>query len=166
MSENAASVSAKVDFYLLDSNQRHHLLRFACRLTDKVFSLGKRIWLRAENEDEAALLDDLLWTFSDVSFIPHCRLCTAASAASAVVDSAADGNAVLISAAADARAPKAAEVLINLAPVMPDAATDWTRIAEIVGADEAQRANARRRFKLYRDQGMDLHSHFIQNLNS
>ena len=150
-------VSTKVDFYLLDSLDRISLLRFACRLTDKAFALGKRIGLRTGNAAEATALDDLLWTFNDTSFIPHRCLNS-----EAVDYSTADPREVLIS---QNPSPTAAEVLINLAPTLPEEPAEWVRIAEIVGADAQQRANAREHFKHYRTHGMDLKTHFINQAN-
>ena len=150
-------ISTKVDFYLLDSFDRTSLLHFACRLTNKAYVLGKRIGLRAGSAAEATVLDDLLWTFNDASFIPHRCLDS-----EAVNDSTADPREILIS---QNLSPTAAEVLINLASTLPEEPTGFLRIAEIVGADAQQRANAREHFKHYRHYGMALDTHFINNAN-
>ncbi len=60
----------QVDFYILksDAGNRHG---FACRLADKVYEQGRRIYIHAGSQAEAELLDRLLWTFRENSFIPH-----------------------------------------------------------------------------------------------
>ena len=68
----------KVDFYLVDEPGEPALLRFACRLTQKIFSLGHQIHIHAESGRQARQLDELLWSFSDLSFLPH-RLVTTTS---------------------------------------------------------------------------------------
>ncbi len=44
---------------------------FACRLIDKVYRLGHKIYIHTAGEDQAKLLDDKLWTFREDSFLPH-----------------------------------------------------------------------------------------------
>ena len=60
----------KVDFYLLGAGHNSHAL-FACRLAEKVWRLGHRVYLLAADPPAANELDDLLWTFSQGSFVPH-----------------------------------------------------------------------------------------------
>jgi DNA polymerase IIIc chi subunit len=51
----------KVDFYLLgsDGDSRE---RIACRLAEKAWRLGNRVYLLAPDKAAAHALDDLLWT--------------------------------------------------------------------------------------------------------
>ena len=60
----------KVDFYLLgegaDSRER-----IACRLAEKAWRLGNRVYVLAPDQAAAQALDELLWTFSQGSFVPH-----------------------------------------------------------------------------------------------
>ncbi|MFZ4077576.1 MAG: DNA polymerase III subunit chi [Legionellaceae bacterium] len=66
----------RADFYLLNDENVDKSLHFACRLLEKAYLSGHRIFVRCEDEEQAMLLDDRLWTFSATSFIPHHRVMT------------------------------------------------------------------------------------------
>lgn len=134
----------RADFYILgDGGSR---TRFACTLAHKAWQQGHRPFLLAPDRDEAAGLDDLLWTFQDISFLPH-TLADDAGAGDVPVTIGWPGHAA------------AGDVLINLTDDVPDNAAGFERIAEIVGGDETQRNRARQRYKTYRERGYDMHNH-------
>jgi DNA polymerase-3 subunit chi len=137
----------KVDFYLLGGGGADDPARIACRLTEKAYRLGHRVYLLAPDPATATELDELLWTFSQGSFVPH----TLADAAGA------DDQPVLIGHAE----PPAAfhDVLVSLANEVPAWFTRFTRVAELVGADDASKAQARERFRFYRERGYPLDTH-------
>jgi DNA polymerase-3 subunit chi len=58
-----------VDFYHLESSPIDRVLPSIC---DKILATGKRLLIVAE-ASELATLDDLLWTYSNDSFLPHAR---------------------------------------------------------------------------------------------
>ncbi|HMW49980.1 MAG TPA: DNA polymerase III subunit chi [Cellvibrionaceae bacterium] len=61
-------MSGRADFYVLPAGEeRHH---FACRLIEKAYKLGNKVWLRLD-EQQLAALDDALWTFKPEAFVPH-----------------------------------------------------------------------------------------------
>jgi len=134
----------RADFYILGSGASR--ARFACTLAHKAWQQGHRPFLLAPDREEAAGLDDLLWTFQDISFLPH-TLADDAGAGDVPVTIGWPGTGV------------AGNVLINLTGDVPDDAADFERVAEIVGADEAQRNQARRLYKHYREQGFEMHNH-------
>jgi DNA polymerase III subunit chi len=137
----------KVDFYLLgaggDSRER-----IACRLAEKAWRLGNRVYLLAPDKPATLELDELLWTFSQGSFVPH-AVCTN--------DSDAEVHPVLIGHAE----PPAAlhDVLISLAPEVPTWFSRFARVAELVGAAEEDKARGRERFRFYRERGYPLEAH-------
>src|SRR6188768_465855 len=61
----------RVDFYVLSDDAPDDKLRVACRLIEKAFDSGARVYAHAASLSEAQRLDELLWTFSDRTFIPH-----------------------------------------------------------------------------------------------
>lgn len=58
-----------VDFYHLHTSANRNL--FLCRLIEKIFSRQHQLYVRCQDLAEAHRLDDQLWTFNDISFIPH-----------------------------------------------------------------------------------------------
>jgi DNA polymerase-3 subunit chi len=51
------------------------------------------------------------------------------------------------------------DVLLNLRPEWPAFFSRFQRLVEIVGLDEADRAQARERFRFYRDRGYEIRTH-------
>lgn len=95
------------------------------------------------------MLDDLLWTFRDGSFIPH----TLASASND------DPVVVGFDTSADACPGTHNDVLINLALEVPSFFSRFDRVAEIVDQDEESRSSARTRYRYYQDRGYQLSTH-------
>lgn len=138
----------KVDFYILQSGSREHL---ACKLIEKAFTLGHRIYVHAGSEDQANKIDHLLWTFRAGSFIPHQRY---------QQDSNDDSPVQL----GTHEAPDVhSDVLINLAPEVPLFFSRFQRVAELVGPDDQEKALGREHFQFYRDRGYSLDTHEISN---
>ena len=138
----------KVDFYLLgtDSDNRE---MFACRLTEKAWRLGHRVYLLAPDQSSANQLDELLWTFSQGSFVPHavCRSGESADPATPVCVGWDPGVAIR------------PDLVLNLAGCTPDSLQRFARIAEIIDADAERKRLGRDRFKTYRDAKITLETH-------
>src|SRR5690554_2374947 len=64
----------RVDFYILAGSGRQAAEQFACRLCEKAYNQGNRIFIRAEDGAQTEALDELLWTFRSGSFLPHARV--------------------------------------------------------------------------------------------
>lgn len=140
----------RVDFYLLNEpgqSSRDHAL---CRLVHKAYTLGHRIYVLTGSDDEAQRLDHLLWTFSAGSFVPH-ELGTGEARRTQVP--------VLIGT--QNPPDDFGDVLITVAPEVPDCFSRFGRVAEIVGGDEPDKQRARDRFRFYRDRGYTLQTHTL-----
>lgn len=138
----------QVDFYVLASGGEDAALEYACRLAEKAWRMGHRIYLYAPDEQRAARLDELLWSFRPDSFLPHAR-----------ADRAADDETVVIGGGDDPGRHN--DVLINLAPEIPDFFSRFHRVAEIVCQDPAWLASSRHRYKFYSDRGYPLVKHDV-----
>jgi len=142
----------QVDFYLTQSNQLKHALITACRLTQKALNQGHDVFIHADDAHQAEQIDKLLWTFNQRSFIPH-----------AVIEGDNDKpcyEKVVIAYDHDHEVKH--DVLINLAPRIPEFFSRFKRVAEIVSSDEEQRQQAREKFKFYRDRGYELNTHELK----
>ena len=138
----------KVDFYLLSTAGAESRERTACRLAEKAWRLGHRVYLLVPDQTTALEMDELLWTFSQGSFVPHAVLTDNADA---------DTHPVLIGHAE----PPAAlnDVLVSLAREVPPWFSRFARVAELVGAADDDKARARERFRFYRERGYPLDTH-------
>ena len=59
----------RIDFYQIESDEDP--LFFTCRLIEKVYRRGHRIYVHTGDEAGARAMDDLLWSFRPDRFIPH-----------------------------------------------------------------------------------------------
>lgn len=139
----------RVDFYLLDHATEGGRDAAVCKLTHKVFRLGHRIYILTDDHESAQRLDRLLWTFSAGSFIPH-----GLSARPADADFP-----VLIGH--DVPPPAFEDVLISLAPQVPECFSRFQRVAEVVHGSDDEKTLARERFRFYRDRGYALQTHHL-----
>lgn len=135
---------AQVDFYILGAASPDAATQFACRLIAKAERLEHRVHVRMDNDAALEQLDQLLWTFRDDSFIAHDRWPADEVLARVTLGVAADGL------------PQGTEVCVNLAAsVVPEC----PRIAEIIAANDADKAAGRERFSHYRERGCELQTH-------
>ena len=137
----------RIDFYLLDDPASNSVALYACRLTEKAFLLGHRIYIQTESAEQAQALDDLLWTFKQDAFLPHARH-------PVVADQQAP---IMLGYAADPG--DGFQVLLNLSTSLPAFYPRFERVAELVGPDAAVRQQARQRFSAYRDNGCEINTH-------
>ena len=59
----------RVDFYVLPVSEPHGRLSFACRLAEKAWLGGHKVYLHGEDDAAARSLDELLWSFQRVAEI-------------------------------------------------------------------------------------------------
>jgi DNA polymerase-3 subunit chi len=145
----------QVDFYILEDEDGNARLRVACRVADKAVQLDQRVFICAGSELEARQLDDLLWTFSDGSFLPH-RIVGAGGAGGVE----ARDEPVLIGLEAGPVGERW-DLLINLSPEVPQGYERYARVAEIVDADPERRRQGRERYRYYRDLGLAPVTHEV-----
>jgi DNA polymerase-3 subunit chi len=142
----------QVDFYICDGDSDDARLKLACKIVDKATQLDHHVFVHVASEDEARQLDELLWTFSQASFIPH-RIVREALEAP-------PPEPVLIGVN-QSPAPGRWEVLVNLAPEVPEFFSRYERVAEVVDANAERRAQSRERYRFYRDRGYKLNTHQV-----
>lgn len=138
----------QVDFYVLAESapSAGHL---ACRLCLKAWEEGHRVTVLTSSDEEARLLDELMWEFPAGRFIPHERGPAVAEAAIAICT----GSEPL---------PAGRDVIVNLsAEAIPDPGR-FRRLLEIVPADNSLREASRTKFREYRRLGLQPQHHQIQ----
>jgi DNA polymerase III subunit chi len=139
----------RVDFYILRDTGASACALFACRLTEKAVKQGHQVYINAESAAQLLQLDDLLWTFRAGSFLPH------------AVDIGEDNGASPVLLAHDREPGNSHDVLVNLSNEVPPFFSRFNRVAELVGGNDAQRSEARNRYRYYKDRGYTLHTHQI-----
>ncbi len=139
----------KVDFYLLGESGGGTRERLACRLIEKAWRLGHRVYLLAPDKPATTELDDLLWTFSQGSFVPH------------AIWNGADLDSHPVWIGHDEPPAGLNDVLVNLASEVPVWFDRFARVAEPVGGDETGKTQARERYRFYRERGIPLDTHTL-----
>ena len=139
----------RVDFYIIDEGEDYERWRFACRLTEKAWARGHRVYLHAGSPSEARAIDDWLWTFRQESFVPH----------DLATDPGAEASPVRIGSGSPP--PGDLEVVINLAPDAITFGGRCRRLAEVIGPGDDERQAGRERYRQYRRLGLTVHSHSV-----
>jgi DNA polymerase III subunit chi len=138
----------QVDFYVLDSPSADRHDRMICRIVEKAFQQGHSVYIHCENADLVRAIDDMLWRFKDVSFVPH------------AVETD-DKNTAPVALGTAARTTGDPDVLVNLCNKVPESASSYARIIETAGYDEASRSAARKRYRHYKEQSIPLNTHKV-----
>jgi DNA polymerase III subunit chi len=142
-------MTERIDFYILPSTDPERRWRFACRLTEKAYRDNARVIIWSATDGEARTCDELLWTFDDRAFVPH-RI----SRDEQLSDRSTPVHLTLALDKVDS-----ADLLVNLADRLPEGLPRFTRVAEIIDADEGRRRLGRERFRVYRERKLALETH-------
>jgi DNA polymerase-3 subunit chi len=145
-------MTPRVDFYVLKSSSARERWRFGCRLTEKAYLRDLRVLVVSDTKAETETLDEMLWTFNDRSFIPH------AISRDGAYDA---GTPVHLTDASSMAAfgSGQADLLVNLSDTLPGGLERFSRIAEVIDADDERRRLGRERFKVYRELKVPLETH-------
>lgn len=124
------------------------LVPYACRLLRKVHGRGLRAQV-VGNSTTLAQLDQALWTFSPLDFLPHCDANASPGMRSA--------STVLLTEQASPQWDR--QILINLGEAIPEGFEGFARIIDVVTVDDLHRAQGRERWRQYSRMGHDLVRH-------
>ena len=139
----------RVDFYVLPTSDPQNRRVLACKLTEKAWRQGMKVHIHTGSEAETEIMDKLLWTFRQGSFIPHEK--------AALPKGEREDFDVLIG---DGEPPEESRgLIINLSLDKPPRFEEFQRVAELVDEDETVRAEGRRRYAAYKQQGHELETH-------
>ena len=133
----------QIDFYTHVEDK----LRTACRLAGKAFVHGLKVTVYCADREAAQRFDRALWMTPAIGFVPHCG----------PDDPLAGETPVIVDCHGEQLLND--EVLLNLRSEWPPFFSRYRRLIEIVGLDEQDRAEARERFRFYRDRGYEIRSH-------
>lgn len=122
-------------------------LRAACVITGKAVAQGHRVLVFAPDAGTARSYDQLLWSLQAESFIPHVPADSPLAARTPVL---------ITTRLAE---PPHDDLLLNLAEDLPAGFDHFRQLVEIVADDEAGRAAARARWRLYKERGFNVTPH-------
>jgi DNA polymerase-3 subunit chi len=139
---------ATVDFYLLTENSLETAYGFICRLLDKIYQQKHHAYVYANSQIEAKILDDLLWTFRDDAFIPHC-----------LYGEVTDPMPSIQIGFANMEPQPVPTILLNLTPEIPPFAFKFQRIVELVVNESSAKTLGRQKYRQYRENNCELNTH-------
>ncbi|MBN2689284.1 MAG: DNA polymerase III subunit chi [Gammaproteobacteria bacterium] len=139
----------KIDFYLLPYEAQEEYNKYICYLIEKIYHKELKVLVNCIDQDHLAALDKRLWTFRDISFIPHVRI---------GVDIESNEKIQLGCLKNDLQG---FDVLINCTQTMPSRPEYYARILEIIPNDEKAKAKGRKLYKDYQVLGGELSVHKI-----
>lgn len=132
----------EISFYVGKQDTLRGRLLLACRVAQKAYDRGYHIHIHTDSAVTSSQLDDLLWSFSPTSFIPH-----------AVIENA-DQERVLISH--DYEPHENCDYLINLSNGQPNFFSRFKKMGEILDQTPDILTDGRKRYAYYRDRGYNL----------
>ena len=158
-------MTERVDFYVLKGAAAKQRRAFACRLTEKAYLRDLSIVIANDTLDDARSLDELLWTFSERSFVPHevCQDEHSMDPATRVHLLALRSSSSGSSSGSTSWPMPGADLLVNLTDRLPEGWERFARIAEIIDGDEERRRLGRERFKTYRELKVVLETHQLDD---
>ncbi len=137
----------RINFYLLPTDSPQHRLQWVCRLVHKAYRQGRRVYIYTDSNEQAHQLDDLLWTFSQGSFIPHALSHEAGEILPPV----------LLGCSDDIAGEK--DVLITLATDVPPFWSQFAMVAELIDQQNEIKSSGRIRYRFYCEQGCKPETH-------
>lgn len=138
----------QVQFYLLSQTDDGELTAaeaLACDLAAQLWRQGKRVILSCETEQQALKLDEALWVRDADNFVPH-NLSGEVTTYATPIEIAWKGK----------RNAQRRDVLITLQTELPEFINSFNHIIDFVPVEDTAKAQARERYKQYRQLGWQL----------
>lgn len=137
----------QVQFYVLTQD---NIYEHTCDLAAKAWRLGKRVLIACETEQQAFEIDERLWAREPDSFVPH-NLSGEVTQYATPIEISWKGK----------RNAQRRDLLISLQQAIPEYVASFTQVIEFVPIQETEKAQARERYKQYRQMGWQLSTETI-----
>lgn len=137
----------QVQFYVLTQD---NIYEHTCDLAAKAWRLGKRVLIACETEQQAFEIDERLWAREPDSFVPH-NLSGEVTQYATPIEISWKGK----------RNAQRRDLLISLQQDIPEYVASFTQVIEFVPIHEADKTQARERYKQYRQMGWQLSTETI-----
>ncbi|MCP0914101.1 MULTISPECIES: DNA polymerase III subunit chi [Legionella] len=144
----------RIDFYLLAHEYQQNEWLTACRLLEKAYTRGHQVFVFCNKKEDAELIDELLWTYKEDSFIPH----------NLQGEGPEPPPPIQIGYSTEPRG--FSDILLNMSSIIPPFFTRFRRIMEIVTPNDAAKEISREHYREYRKHGCELHTHTIETMRA
>lgn len=136
-------MTTKISFYILKESSPKSRALYACRIIEKAYINKHKIYVHTTNLEEARDFDTQLWTFGDISFVPH-----------EISAPDIDPNTPVIIGYSDTIANEQNDVLVNLTSGIPTFYGQFNRVIEVIPDDAELKKSARERYSTYQKYGL------------
>jgi DNA polymerase-3 subunit chi len=133
-------------------------LPYICRLLRKANGQGRIVGVWADSET-CQLLNQLLWNLNPSDFVPHCLANESANLLQ-------HSSVILFSQWADLSKLQKLDVYLNLNEAPPPSFDSISRLIEVVGPEERDKASARQRWKHYSQLGFQINRFDLATANA
>ena len=116
-------------------------------MAKRAYDDGRKLIVYTPSPKLADEFDRLLWTFSQLSFVPHVKASHPLAAETPI-----------IIASDDSGLPHH-EALLNIGDDPPPFFSRFDALREVVSSESEDRARARARLKFYKSRGFDIQTH-------
>ena len=132
-------MSSRIHFYNIQDTSSS--IKSICKIINKYYKEGYKIVVMSDNDDVIHSLDKDLWTFEQLSFVPHCMISNPDPECNVVlVSNEHIGNKEYL---------KDFDVIMNLSDDLCDIQYDNKIYLEIVTSNAKQKEKAREKYKYY-----------------
>jgi len=143
-------MSLKAAFYILTEPTLKARDLYACRIIEKAFSNSQTVYVHTATVAEAQSFDIQLWTFRDISFVPH------------EIYNQNLNSAALILIGYDVVPTGKKDILINLTSKTPSFYQQFDHIIEIIPNDVDLKTAARKQYQVYQSSGYQMETFNIK----
>lgn len=136
----------KVTFYILKTNEKKSHDLYACRLIEKIYQNKHKIYINVPSSAEAENINTQLWTFRDISFIPH-----------EIYNMQNQAMQILIGY--DNPPAEHNDILLNMTTTIPAFYINFVHVIEIITDEPNLKKLGRERYKIYQQQNFEIVTH-------
>ena len=134
---------SEITFYVYDTTDAKIRLKHLCVLVEEAYKQQQTVMIYVDTEEQQSYLDDLLWTWSQNSFMPHAPVTTARA------DDIPRYPVVIGSTLPE---DDYYTTLFNLSATVPEDYQRFQKVVEVVDGEEKNRVHLRGHYRIYRDQ--------------
>lgn len=135
----------QVDFYILNNQRQQDFWLFCCRLLQKVYLQKQSVYVHCADHNSAQQLNTQLWTFNDISFVPHS------------LNEFPTDLTPMVRIGYTQTTPTVTEILLNLSNAVPAFFQQFSRILEVITPETT--TAGRERYRQYQQHHCELQTH-------
>lgn len=142
---------ASCNFYILPDAASERRFLFCCSLIEKIAEQNPLIYVHCQHQEEAEQFSDLLWSYSETSFLPHCI----------VGEYPLDESPIQIGWNPPPGNYHGILLFLAASPDLPDFHQQFERIVDVVNQDSLIKEALRVRYQRYRECGYEIKTHKV-----